>query len=454
MKYENYREVEAPWLKSIPSEWQMVPNKVLFKKHQYKVGDDFAKYQLLSLTTRGVKEKSIYDSKGKVPASYAGYQSVKPDEMIFCLFDLDVSAVFAGVSPYSGMITSAYDVAECNSEYIIPDYADYWFQFVFSNRYYKMYAKNVRYTLSFDSFGRIKSPVPSLEEQRRIVSYLDWQISKINKLILAKKKEIDLLKERQRVLSGTVVTKGIDSSVNFKNCNGLWFGEIPAHWTTLRCKYLFKERDERSVEGKEQHLSMSQKYGLVPDSQLDERRMLSESYAGGKICYENDLVLNRLKAHLGVFSLSPQLGVISPDYTVLIPDKSKIMPKYAEAVLKSDNCRRELRIRVKGVTEGFWRLYTDDFNTIVLPIPPVEEQKAIMAAIQEFEESTNSYIEKIQREIEVLHELRNNLISDVVTGQIDVRNIEIPNFEYVEETEDASDEDDGDVDGSSEDEEV
>lgn len=454
MKYKNYRAVDVPWIKSIPSEWQMIPNKVLFKKHQYKVEDEFFKYQLLSLTTRGIKEKSIYDSKGKVPASYTGYQSVKPNEMVFCLFDLDVSAVFAGVSPYSGMITSAYDVAECNSEYIIPDYADYWFRFVFSNRYYKMYAKNVRYTLSFDSFGGIKSPVPSLEEQRRIVNYLNWQVSKTNKLISAKKKEIDLLKERQRALTGTTVTKGIDSSVVFKDCECFWLGEIPEHWSTLRCKYLFKERDERSAEGKEQHLSMSQKYGLVPDSQLDERRMLSESYAGGKLCYKNDLVLNRLKAHLGVFSLAPQLGVISPDYTVLIPDESKIVPEYAEAVLKSDNCRRELRTRVKGVTEGFWRLYTDDFNTIVLPVPPLEEQKAIMTAIQGFEENTISCIEKIQREIEVLHELRNKLISDVVTGQIDVRDIEVPDFEYIEETEDTSNEDDGGEDAKSEDEEV
>lgn len=186
---------------------------------------------------------------------------------------------------------------------------------------------------------------------------------------------------------------------------------------------------------------MSQKYGLVPDTILDERRMLSESYAGGKICYENDLVLNRLKAHLGVFSLAPQMGVISPDYTVLIPRIERIIPAYAEAVLKSQKCRRELRVRVKGVTEGFWRLYTDSFNTIVLPVPPVEEQKSIMDEIKLFEEKTANYISVILKEVEVLHELRNKLISDVVTGQIDVRDIEVPEFEFVDEIEDESDKD-------------
>jgi len=437
MKYNNYMIVDIPWVGCIPDTWKMIPNKVLFKKHQHKVGDNFADYQLLSLTTKGVMEKNIFDSKGKVPASYTGYQTVNPNDMIFCLFDLDVSAVFSGISPYSGMITSAYDVAECNKDYIIPEYADYWFRFVFSNRYYKMYSKNVRYTISFDSFGGIKSPVPSLEEQVQIIKYLDWQVSKTNKLISVKKKEIELLKERQTAFISHIVTSGVSNNADFSDCGISWLGNIPSNWQTLRCKYLFKERDERSIEGKEQHLSMSQKYGLVPNSQLDERRMLSESYAGGKLCYANDLVLNRLKAHLGVFSLSPQLGVISPDYTVLIPNTERILPAFAETVLKSEKCRRELRIRVKGVTEGFWRLYTDQFNTIVLPIPQIEEQKAIMRKINEFADKTKGYIDIILREVEVLQELKTRLISDVVTGQIDVRDIEIPDYDYIDDTTDA-----------------
>lgn len=441
MRYKQYKAIEIPWVSSVPASWTMVPNKVLFRKHQNKVGEAFKDFQLLSLTTNGIKQKSLFDIKGKVPTSYTGYQEVNENDMVFCLFDLDVSAVFSGISPYHGMITSAYDVAKCNESYIIPHYADYWFRFVFSNRYYKMYSKNVRYTLSYDAFGSLKTPIPTINEQKKIVKYLDWQVSKINKLISSKKKEIDLLKERQKTFISNIVLSGTNPGAKKEDSGISWIGDIPSHWKTYRCKYLFSERDERSIEGKEQHLSMSQKYGLVPDTILDERRMLSESYARGKICYENDLVLNRLKAHLGVFSLAPQMGVISPDYTVLIPRIERIIPAYAEAVLKSQKCRRELRVRVKGVTEGFWRLYTDSFNTIVLPVPPVEEQKSIMDEIKLFEEKTANYISVILKEVEVLHELRNKLISDVVTGQIDVRDIEVPEFEFVDEIEDESDKD-------------
>ena len=102
-------------------------------------------------------------------------------------------------------------------------------------------------------------------------------------------------------------------------------------WQTCRMKNLFVERIERSEYGAETHLSMSQKHGLTAD--LGEKRMLSESYIGGKLCFNDDIVLNRLKAHLGVFALAPQSGVISPDYTVLKPFSERISPKFAEYYL-------------------------------------------------------------------------------------------------------------------------
>ena len=159
--------------------------------------------------------------------------------------------------------------------------------------------------------------------------------------------------------------------------------------------------------------------------------MLSETYVGGKICYKNDLVLNRLKAHLGVFALSPQKGVISPDYTVLVPNAERILPTYGEAVLKSDLCRRELRIRVRGIIEGFWRLYTDDFNTIVIPLPPLKEQEQIMKHLSALNNKFTALKQRLEQEINILHELRTRLISDVVTGQVDVRGIKVPDDEYI-----------------------
>ena len=138
-----------------------------------------------------------------------------------------------------------------------------------------------------------------------------------------------------------------------------------------------------------------------------------------------------------MFALAPQLGVISPDYTVLMPNKSQIVPAYAETVLKSIRCRGELRVRVRGIVEGFWRLYTDDFNTIMLPVPPLDEQSEIMRYIAEYRNGTKVYCDILSQEIAALQVLKTRIVFDAVTGQMDVRNIEIPDYEYVDEEPDA-----------------
>ena len=165
---------------------------------------------------------------------------------------------------------------------------------------------------------------------------------------------------------------------------------------------------------------MSQKLGLVPSSMVKHRTLISASYAGGKLCDVDDLVLNRLKAHLGVFARARDSGVISPDYTVL----RKIRPmavEYFEHVLRSPSCRGELKIRAKGLVEGFWRLYTDDFYDIRLPVPPYEEQASIVNGLHGATNEITTTMQRIEREVELLREYRTRLIADVVTGKLDVR---------------------------------
>jgi len=180
-------------------------------------------------------------------------------------------------------------------------------------------------------------------------------------------------------------------------------------------KNLFIERIERSEHGLETHLSMSQKYGLVAD--LGEKRMLSESYAGGKLCYKDDIVLNRLKAHLGVFALASQNGVISPDYTVLKPIRMYISPQFAEYYLKSDACKYELRKRVRGVVEGFWRLYTEDLYTINMQIPPREEQDQIVRYLDWKVSRINKLVNNKRRKIELLGEQKRTVVNESVEAQ-------------------------------------
>jgi type I restriction enzyme, S subunit len=197
-----------------------------------------------------------------------------------------------------------------------------------------------------------------------------------------------------------------------------WLPAVPAHWEVRRSKYLAREVDQRSVTGEETHLSMNQRLGLVPSSESTQRRLVSESYVGGKLVAANDLVLNRLKAHLGIFAYARQPGVISPDYSVFRPEPS-VDVRYLEFVLKSPACRGELRTRTKGIVEGFWRLYTDDFYDIRLPQPPLEEQRLIVRFLDWHGGMTARLIRAKKRLIALLNEQKQAIIHHAVTRGLD-----------------------------------
>lgn len=433
--YESMKPSNVLWLGSIPEHWTMRRNITLLTERDER--SEQGEEQLLSLsqytgiTIRGKNSTKMGMHEAE---SLVGYKVVHENDIV-----MNIMLAWNGStakSKFEGIISPAYAVYHLIDDSANPDYLHYLYKTPYFMQYFEAYSTGLiksRLRLYPQSFLHLSSIVPPREEQDQIVRFLDWKVSEINRLINIKRKEIAVLKEQLAVYVSKIIVTGVSDNPSMKPCDIEWIGAIPEHWETLRCKYLFSERDERSVEGKETHLSMSQKYGLIPDDQLGERRMLSESYAGAKICYKNDLVLNRLKAHLGVFALAPQLGVISPDYTVLMPNINHILPEFAEMVLKSQRCRRELRIRVRGVTEGFWRLYTDDFNTITIPVPPLEEQKKIMEAVSSYMDKMKQYESCLTKEIEVLHEFKTRLISDVVTGKIDVRGIEIPEYEYTAE---------------------
>jgi type I restriction enzyme S subunit len=116
-----------------------------------------------------------------------------------------------------------------------------------------------------------------------------------------------------------------------------------------------------------------------------------------------------------------------------------MVPQFFEAVYRTPACRVELRQKAKGIVQGFWRLYTDDFYDIRIPVPPVSEQHAIMERLGIELSGLARAIDHTQREIALLREYRTRLLADVVTGQVDVRAAVAQLPEETEEM-DASDE--------------
>lgn len=190
-----------------------------------------------------------------------------------------------------------------------------------------------------------------------------------------------------------------------------WLPQVPAHWEIVRSKRVFREIDDRGSDGTELHLAMSQKFGLVPSADLATKHLRSASYAAAKRCLPGDVVLNRLKAHLGVFARANHRGVVSPDYTVLRSD-GEVEPRYFEYTYRSTAFRGELRKSVKGIVEGFWRLYSADLGRLMVPAPPPEEQRRIADFLDAYTAQVHRLIAAKRRTIAALIERRRSIITN------------------------------------------
>lgn len=438
MAYKGYKTADIPWISTVPDTWNVNRGKALF--YNPKEINKNGKYNnVLSLTLRGVIRNDVDNPIGLSPKSYDTYQLFEKDDLVFKLIDLEnISTSRVGLVGEQGIMSSAYirttlrEKTEHNIKY-------------FYYQYYSLYLRNifnglgagVRQTLSAGDLLSLKILVPTKEEQDQIVKYLDWKVSEINRYIRQNRETIKRLEELEKRVIDFVITNGIRRERELKLSKALWMGMVPCEWKDYRLKYVFREINDRSEDGSEPHLSMSQKKGLVTDDEAVEKRLLSESYAGAKLCDKDDLVLNRLKAHLGVFALAPMHGVVSPDYTVLRLDTSIVIPQYLEYYLKSNACRGELVTRVRGIVEGFWRLYTEDLGTIPICIPDLDEQQEIIDYIKKYDSEIRTVINGIREQINYIEELRTKIIADVVAGQIDVRDVVIPEYEI--QTEDSYD---------------
>lgn len=417
--YPEYKESGLPWVGHVPSHWHEHRVEALFSlRHEPPQPND----QRVTgyLDGRVTLRSNVAGQKIKGVVKEAGWQRVYPGDF-----------AISGMNAHLGGMGVSDSLGKCSPIYLVlipkPNTIAQYISHAVRHTAHMGALKAMVNTIRFNSadFKRqdlksIRVLLPPTDEQAAILRFLAHTNRRLERTIRAKRKVIVLLNEQKHAIIHRAITRGLDPNVPFKPSGIPWLGDISKHWQVLRSKYIFREVDDRSATGEETHLSMSQKFGLIPSAQMEGRRLVSESYVGAKICERGDLVLNRLKAHLGVFALAPERGLVSPDYTVFRPARPMV-PRYFEAVYRTPACRVELRQRAKGIVQGFWRLYTDDFYDVRVPVPAVDEQRAIMDALDSELSTINTVISVTESEITLLREYRTRLVADVVTGKLDVR---------------------------------
>ena len=230
-----------------------------------------------------------------------------------------------------------------------------------------------------------------------------------------RERERELLESLKQSEIANVVAKGLNPNAPMKDSGIPWIGMIPEHWEVRRIKYIFTESKEKSITGAEQPLSLSKDSGIIPSDEKKNRTMESATYVGCKIVCKGDVVFNRFKARL--FAKSNYYGVVSPNYAVY---KCKIDADtdYLVRLLNTPIYREAFNRKASGVGDGFSRLYTEDLFNFHAIFPPLSEQQAIVAYIDDKLSKIDRCLADLQAEIDYLKEFKQRLISDAVTGQI------------------------------------
>lgn len=261
--------------------------------------------------------------------------------------------------------------------------------------------------------------LPPFEEQKRISIFLDKKIIEINFALERIRRVIEEYKKLKQSIIVNAVTKGVRDKRPMKDSGIEWIGEIPLEWEIIRIKWILNERKEKSDNGDEEPLSMSQKYGIIPTKEMVIIPNMAASFVGAKIVHSGDLVFNKLKAHLGVFAVSQYDGLVSPDYAVYY-SKGIADVKYLEYLFKTQQYIAEFKKHSSGVGAGLTRLYTDELFSIYCLLPHQNEQEEIICYLNKKLKEIDTLISKKEQYFSEIENYKKSLIYEYVTGKKEV----------------------------------
>ena len=421
--YEFYKSTGIEWLSEIPNEWNVEKAKWLFLRAERPVIKDdgiVTCFRDGQVTLRSNRRTDGFTNAIKEH----GYQGIRKGDLVIHAMDAFAGAI--GVSDSDGKSTPVYAACVPRIPNLVnPSFYAYYMRDLALSGFIVSLAKGIRERSTdfrFNDFAKLPLPLPSLEIQTKIVSFLDKKTTQIDEAITIKEKQIALLKDRKQIIIQKAVTQGLDPNVPMKDSGVDWIGEIPEHWEVKRLKYVLEESSERSKTGEEPLFMVSQVHGLVVRADYHDKSEVAASNIDNKIVHKNDLVFNKLKAHLGVFFKSniDYKGLVSPDYAVYRCKAHIVDAKLLELLFRHPSYIEQFIIRATGIVEGLIRLYTGDLFDISVPIAPEKEQLEILSHIEKQSKTFERVVDLQQRQIEKLKEYKTTLISSAVTGKIKV----------------------------------
>ena len=424
-KYSKYKDSGVAWIGEIPEHWEAVRLKFIGQSLgglTYSPSDICEESEgTIVLRSSNIKDDELcFDDNVYVKKKLSQKDLVQKRDILIC--SRNGSASLVGKSALiNDSIKAAFGAFMMifrptltnNSKYI-----HYLIQ-VAINKYKATFKTSTINQLTNSLFSNIYTPyVDDEQEQILIVNHLNNKNKEINSYISNKEKEKSALDELKQVIIAEAVTRGINKNAPMKNSGIAWIGEIPEHWDTRKIKFLFQERSEKGYPN-EPVLSATQSRGVIPQSLYENRVVVvNKGFENLKLVCVNDFVIS-LRSFQGGIEYAHYRGIISAAYTVLTISSELIIPAYIRLLFKSHNFILLLKTCVVGIREGQNINYALLKNKFI-PIPPLEEQQAIVDYINQKVENIDKLKVLIESQITALKEYKQRLISDVVTGKVKV----------------------------------
>lgn len=431
--YESYKKTNTPWVQEIPIFWSFERIGSLFSERKTKVSDK--DYEALSVTKKGILPQLATAAK-----SDDGDNRKKVVAGDFVINSRSDRKGSSGISSLTGSVSLINIVLEPRKA----NNSQFMHYLLKSNPFIEEYYRNGRgivadlWTTRYSEMKTIMLPVPPREEQDQISHYLDWQLPKINKLLKTKKKLIALINEQKQAIINKAITRGIDDTVAMKDSGVKWIGKIPQDWQVNRLKRYCKVNASIShLIGKYQENDMlvflpMEKVSTNGIINCSEKRPFSLVKSGYSSFAINDIIVAKITPCFEngkgacLDKLVTEIGYGTTEFITLRAYET-ILPKYLYYITKI-SWFRLLGADVMTGSAGQKRIPSDFISNFTIGIPSTYQQQIIVNYIEETLSRLDVIITKLSTEINLITEYKSSLISSVVTGKIDVRNIVIPEF--------------------------
>lgn len=437
MRYEKYKQTGIPWLPEVPERWKSVPFKRVAEVKANLVSPElYPDYPQIS-------PEQIEKGSGRLlPWKTVSEANVESDNHLFFCGQILYSKIRpllnkVTIAPFDGLCSADMYPIETSENTRFLMY--YMLSQAFSKGVADAVADRVKMPkINKVELGNISIAVPPCDIQRAIVAYLDDKCGKIDELVAAKEKEVELLKELKQTVIADAVTRGVEdgrvegerwrekslstsTSLHGKNTRRLvpsgipWLPQIPEGWETVKVRQYFRLRATKVSDKDYPALSVA-KIGVVP--QLEDVAISLATGDSRKLVRKGDYVVNSRSDRKGSCGIAPRDGSVTTISIVLEPHD--IDGQFIHYLFRSIPWVEEFYRNGRGIVADPWTTNYQQMRNMLFPYPPLDEQRAIVAYIEEKTAKIDQAVAGLAQQVAALKEYKQRLIADVVTGQMRV----------------------------------